>query len=215
MSRYSPITPALLAGKLAALLLERHSDRHPLRVALDAPDFVELAVLIDSIGAGIRAAGRPFAVLAAGGFYRDASLRLEYGKTDVQSFYAGWLDSTALQREVLLPLADNRSYLPELRDPLTNRSSRSAPVAVPSSAVLLVTGALLLGAGPDLDFDVLIHASLSRAARRRLVPADLEWTLPAYDRYDLDVDPAARADAVFRYDDPDHPALLIRATRRS
>jgi hypothetical protein len=143
-------------------------------------------------------------------FYRDASLRFEYGRTDLESFYAGWLDSAALQREVLRPLAtpDGARYLPALRDPATNRSARAEPVALPPSGVLLVCGELLLGAG--LDFDLAIHLAVSRAARKRQAPEELRWTLPAFDRYDLDADPVGSADVVVRYDDPAHPALSVR-----
>jgi hypothetical protein len=47
------------------------------------------------------------------------------------------------------------------------------------------------------------------AARRRLTPADRAWELPAFDRYDDEVDPAALADAVVLADHPDRPALLL------
>lgn len=208
MSRYSPVSPALLAKLLVCELLDRHPGQHPLRVGLDAPWFINMGPLLDSMGSGLRAAGRPIVVLDSRGFYRDASLRFEHGKTDVESYYTGWLDGTALQREVLHPLATTCSYLPGLRDPITNRSSRLAPAELPAEAVVLVTGELLLGAG--LAFDVVVHIDVSRQARRRLAPADLAWTLPAFDRYNLEVDPAGLADAVVRYDDPAHPALFIR-----
>jgi hypothetical protein len=71
-----------------------------------------------------------------------------------------------------------------------------------------VSGELLLGAG--LSFDLVIHLAVSRAARKRLVPDALRWTLPAYDRYDIDVDPVGLADVVIRYDDPNRPALAVR-----
>ena len=90
-------------------------------------------------------------------FYRDASLRWEYGKADVDSFYRGWLDTAALQREVLRPLAVDGSYLPSLRDPDSNRSTRAAPSTLPPAGVALVTGELLLGHG--LGFDVTVHVA--------------------------------------------------------
>jgi hypothetical protein len=109
---------------------------------------------------------------------------------------------------VLQPLAVDGSYLPSLRDPDSNRSTRAAPLTLPPAGVALVTGELLLGHG--LDFDVVVHVSVSRQARRRQTPAELRWTLPAHDRYELEVDPAGLADVVVRYDDPAHPALLVR-----
>jgi hypothetical protein len=208
VSRFTPITPELLADRLAALCAERHSGAAPLRVALDAPACADLTVPIRLLTAGLQAAGRPVAVLDATAFYRDASLRLEHGRTDVESFYQGWLDAAALRREVLDPVVERGQYLPSLRDPETNRSTRAKPEPLADSGVLLVHGELLLGAG--LPFDLTVHASVSRQARKRLTPADRQWALPAFDRYDLEVDPAGIADVVIRYDDARRPALLVR-----
>lgn len=209
--RFSPVSPRLLASRLAELCQDRHPGRHPLRVALDGPACADLTGPVLMLTEKLRAAGRPVALLDATTFYRDASLRLEYGRTDVESFYIGWLDTGALRREVLNPLAERGQYLPSLRDPATNRSTRAEPQPLAATGVLLVRGELLLGAG--LRFDLAVHAAVSRQARRRLTPPDLQWTLPAFDRYDLEIDPAGTADAVIRYDDPRHPALAVRAAR--
>ena len=208
MRHYAAITPELLAQRLIDLLIERHPGRHPLRVALDAPGWVESGPLIEALRTELPALGRPVALVRAGDFYRDASLRFEHGKTDVESFYTGWLDVAALQREVLTPLADGACYLPALRDPATNRATRAQPVPLAADGVLLVCGDLLLGAG--LSFDLVIHLAVSRAARKRLVPDERRWTLPAFDRYDIDVDPVGLADVVIRYDDPRHPAVSVQ-----
>jgi len=190
------------------LLRRRPADR-PLRVALDGPRCAGLAELAAQVAERLQALGSSTAVVVAQGFYRDASLRFEHGKTDVESFYSGWLDTAALQREVLRPLgASGGSYLPSLRDPATNRATRAEPVALADDGVLLVVGELLLGAG--LSFDVVLHADLSRQARKRRTPDEHHWTLPAFDRYDIDVDPAAWAHLLLRWDDPAHPALMIR-----
>jgi hypothetical protein len=207
--RYAAITPELLAQRLIELLIQRHPGRHPLRVALDAPGWVGSGPLVEALRTGLPAVGRPVGTVRACDFYRDASLRFEHGKTDVESFYTGWLDVAALQREVLSPLAtDGAHYLPALRDAATNRATRAQPVPLAAHGILLVSGELLLGAG--LSFDVVIHLAVSRAARKRLVPEDRRWTLPAFDRYDIDVDPVALADVVIRYDDPHHPAVSVR-----
>jgi hypothetical protein len=207
---YAAITPELLAQRLIDLLIERHPGRHPLRVALDAPGWVESGPLIEALRAGLPTLGRPVATVRASDFYRDASLRFEHGKTDVESFYTGWLDGAALEREVLRPLAgaDGARYLPALRDAATNRATRAQPVPLAAHGILLVWGELLLGAG--LSLDLVIHLAISRAARKRLVPDEWRWSLPAFDRYDIDVDPVGLADVVIRYDDPRHPALSVR-----
>jgi hypothetical protein len=78
---------------------------------------------------------------------------------------------------------------------------------MPDGGVLLVPGALLQGLG--LAFDVVVHLRMSPAARRRRTPPEQVWELPAFDRYDTDVDPAALADAVVLADHPDRPALVL------
>jgi hypothetical protein len=211
--RYAAIAPDSLGRQLIELLDNRHTGRHPLRVALDAPRCANLEQLIGALQVGLPAIGRPLGLVRATDFYRDASLRFEYGKTDVESFYSGWLDLAALRREVLIPVAaaEHPHFLPALRDPSTNRATRVEPVALATEGVLLVVGELLLGAG--LDFDVVVHISVSRSARKRLTSPEWRWTLPAFDRYDGDVDPASVADVVIRYDDPRRPAISIRVPR--
>jgi hypothetical protein len=148
-------------------------------------------------------------VVPATGFYRPASLRLEHGHTDPGARYSDWLDVGALAREVLNPVGPGGSatYLPVLWDVERDRAARSRPQPMPAGGVLLVPGALLQGVG--LPFDVVVHLRVGAAARRRLTPAEQAWELPAFDRYDDEVDPAGLADAVVLADHPDRPALLL------
>ena len=207
MRRFAPVSPDSFPQRLSDYLIRRHPGEHPLRVAFDAPDCCDVQPLVAIVGTSLTTLGHATAVVAADSFYRDASLRYEYGKQDVESYYSGWLDVAALQREVLQPLGPHgdRRYLPSLRDPATNRSTREQPGELPPSGVLVLHGSLLLGLG--LELDVAVHFNVSRQARRRLTAPDRAWTLPAYDRYDIDVDPSAVADLVVRYDDPRHPAV--------
>jgi hypothetical protein len=153
--------------------------------------------------------GRPAVVVPATGFYRPASLRLEHGRTDPDARYSDWLDAGALTREVLAPVGPGGSgaYLPVLWDLDRDRAARVRPRSAPPGGVLLVPGALLLGIG--LPFDVVVHLRMSPAARRRLTPAEQGWELPAFDRYDHEVDPAGLADAVVLADHPERPALVL------
>ncbi|MGX7679235.1 uridine kinase [Jatrophihabitans sp. DSM 45814] len=224
MTRFHPISPQHLVAQLVDLAISRHPGSHPLRFGFDAPRCAETSALVGGVAQGLIAAGTPAAIVQAGNFYRDASLRFEYGKTDLESFYSGWLDVNALQREVLVPLGggDGRSvlggdrpaaladstYLPSLRDPVTNRSSRAMPASLAANGVLLLSGELLLGIG--LTFDLTVHFWVSRQARIRRTAAEWAWTLPALDRYDIEVDPVSIADVVLRYDDPEHPAIFVR-----
>ena len=207
MRRFAPESAEALPTRLAHYLIDRHPRTHALRVALDAPVCVDTGPLALGVGAALAALGHEAAVIDTATFYRDASLRYEYGKRDVESYYSGWLDASALGREVVAPLGTdgNGGYLPSLRDPITNRATREPARRLPPSGVAILRGSLLLAV--DLNVDLAVHLNVSRQARRRLTTADWAWTLPAYDRYDIDVDPTARAQVVIRYDDPAHPAV--------
>jgi hypothetical protein len=202
---FTPVTAAELPDHLVAVICAR-TTTHPLRVALDGPPAARPQELAEALIDPLRVRGRPPGLVAAETFWRDASLRLEYGREDVEA-YSTWLDVDALRREVLDPLGPDGSghYLPSLRDPVSNRATRAPAVLAGPGAVVIVWGALLLGAG--LPFDLSIHLSTSPAARARRTAAEQAWTLPAFDRYDADVRPADWADVVVRVDDPRHPAL--------
>lgn len=98
-------------------------------------------------------------------------------------------------------------YLPVLWDLARDRAVHARPEPAPAGGVLLVPGTLLQGIG--LPFDVVIHLRVGPAARHRRTPADQAWALPAFDRYDDEVDPVALADAVVLADHADRPALLL------
>jgi hypothetical protein len=179
-------------------------------VAVDGPEFAAPGSLAAQLAERLPTEGRAAVVVPADGFYRPASVRLEHGRTDPDARYTDWLDVRALAREVLDPLGPDGSghYLPVLWDLERDRAARAGRVPMPPDGVLLVPGPLLQGVG--LAFDVVVHLRVTPAARRRLVPPDLAWALPAYDRYDEEVDPAALADAVVLADHPDRPALVLR-----
>jgi hypothetical protein len=101
----------------------------------------------------------------------------------------------------------NATYLPVLWDLERDRAARSRPRPMPPGGVLLVPGSLLQGVG--LAFDVVVHLRVGPAARQRLTPPEQAWELPAFDRYDDEVDPATLADAVVLADHPDRPALVL------
>jgi hypothetical protein len=174
------------------------------RVGIDGPAAAQPDSLAASMIEPLRALGRPAVHIPAATFWRDAALRLEFGHEDVEGFLS-WLDADALRREVLLPLVERGEYLPSLRDPVTNRSTREPVRTAEPSTVLLVSGELLLGLG--LPFDRVIHLAMSPAARARHTEPSLAWTLPAFENYDETVDPASLADVVIRLEDPRRPAV--------
>jgi hypothetical protein len=199
--RVQPVSPDAVADAVVARLLNR---RGVLRVAVDGPHWAGSHDLAAALLAPIRVAGRSAGLVHAECFWRDASLRFENGRQDVDAFRE-WMDAAALKREVLDRALEQSSYLPSLRDPITNRATREAPVPLPGEGVVVVAGPFLLGRG--LPFDASVHLSLTSGARRRGVPVDERWTLPAYDAYEAEVRPSEVAEIVVRYDDPRHPAL--------
>jgi hypothetical protein len=154
--------------------------------------------------------GRAAVVVPAAGFLRPASLRFEHGRTDPDARYTDWLDTGALAREVLdrVGPGGRGEYLPVLWDVERDRAARAGYRPMPPRGVLLVPGALLQGIG--LALDVVVHLRVAPAARRRRTPEEQAWELPAFDRYDEEVDPVALADAVVLADRPEHPALVLQ-----
>jgi hypothetical protein len=201
---YRPVDAASVGEHLAEWLVTVPVEGAALRVAVDGPPSAAPHDLAAALVATLLARGRRAAIVSADTFWRDASLRLEYGREDVDSFLT-WLDADALRREVLDPLGPRGDghYLPSLRHPASNRATREPRRRAEPGQVVIVAGALLLGAG--LPFDATIHLAMSSAARaRRTVEAE-QWTLLAFDRYDAEVAPAEIADVALRVNDPTHP----------
>lgn len=182
---------------------------HPLRVAIDGPCCADPEALAGAIAGLLRERGRAATVVAASSFWRDASVRLEHGRTDSDAYFEDWLDAGALTREVLGPLGPDgsRRYLSALRDPVSNRSARASYDVMPARGVLFVAGDLLLGRG--LDFDRTVHLALSAAALARRTEPAQQWTLAALERYERAVSPADVADFAVSWNDPARPALRL------
>ncbi|MET7684889.1 uridine kinase [Streptomyces sp. NPDC005423] len=206
--RLEAITWDRLGDLLAERLLELKPDdggSWP-RVAFDGAPAARPGDLAERVAEALRVRGRSSLVVGTEGFLRPASLRLEYGRQDVDAYYDGWLDTGALWREVFGPLepgGDGR-VLPDLWNPATDRATRSPYVQLPPGAVLVMHGSFLLRHW--FPFDLTAHVLLSPGALRRRTPETDHWTLPAFERYADETDPAATADLLVRADDPRHPA---------
>jgi hypothetical protein len=205
--RVRPVSLDRLVEELADTLTSREPDSR-LRVAVDGPPAADPGGLADALVGPLRLRGRPAVRVDTADFLRPASLRLEFGRDNPDSFYTGWLDESGLSREVLEPAGPGGSgrVLTRLWDAGRDRAARDPYHDLPPSAVLLISGPLLLGGG--LPFDFTVHLEMSAAALARRTPPGQGWTLPAYARYAGEVAPAAFADVVVRLDDPRRPALV-------
>ncbi|SDJ32548.1 hypothetical protein SAMN05444157_2832 [Frankineae bacterium MT45] len=204
---FSPIGASELVEELAGYLTRVTTPAAALRVAVDGAEATRSHELAQGLIDPLRRLSRPAIHIRDDSFWRDASLRLEYGHHDMQSYAEGWLDHGALRREVLEPLGAGGSgrFLPSLRDPVTNRMTRAATVTAAPGSIVIVSGALLIR--PDLEFDVIVHLAMSPGALARHTPPESAWTLPAFADYDAAVEPDVRADVVVRLEDPRRPAV--------
>lgn len=208
-----PTTHDALVDRIADAATTLDAGAGAVRVAVDGPPWSGLD-LAAALPVALLARGRTSYVVDAADFLRPASVRLERGRDDADAFYEDWIDVAALRREVLDPLGPggSRRILPTLWDAETDRATRADYVAVPAGAVVVVRGWFLLGGG--LPFDLTVHVALGPAARRRRAPVrDAARELPAWERYDAEVQPASWADLVVRADDPARPALVDRLAR--
>lgn len=204
--RFQPVSPEKLLVELADAIAGRPADRRVV-VLVDGAPAARPGELADALVGPVRLRGRPVLRLSAGDFLRPASMRYERGRTDPDSRYDDWLDLSGLTREVFEPLAPGGSgrVLPSLWDAQADRASRARYVDVPINGVVLVDGSLLLGRAPRPD--IAVHLYLGAGALERGTSAEDRWTLPAFARYQREIDPPALADVVVRMDDPRHPAM--------
>jgi hypothetical protein len=193
--------------ELTDQILSRDSDCR-VRVGIDGPAAAAPDRLADALVGPLRAGGRATVRVSTADFLRPASLRLEFGRQNPDSYYIGWFDEPGLAREVLDPAGPDGSgrIVTRLWNAGTDRAAREPYQDLPPGAVIVVSGPLLLGGG--LVFDFTVHLEMSPAALRRRTPPDEQWTLPAFERYAEEVVPASFADMVVRTDDLQRPAIV-------
>ncbi len=200
MPTYRPITPDGLVDTCVALFAS-----HPDVVigGIDGAPAADPGRLAELVAAALRASGRAAAVVHLGDYIRPASVRLEYGHADTESFRTMWFDYSALDREVIIAVHRSGVWLPRLWDEQTDRSPRDRPRTAAADQVLIVAGPMLLGRG--LSLAPTVRLEMSAAALRRATPAESAWTVDAI------VEHADRGDDVpdliVRYEHADRPAI--------
>lgn len=170
------------------------------------------AALADAVAARLVGLGLAVARVRQEDFCLPRSQRLEHGRDDPDALYDHWYDDAALRREVLdrlgRPHPDGLSWLPSLRDPVSDRSTRVPRRPATPGTVAVVDGRFLLRWELTDAFDVTVHLDTTPAAQcRRLDGDEQARALPSWQRYLEQAAPAARADFVVRYDHPARPAL--------
>lgn len=203
--QYRSLTPDRLAGELAVAIDRRSEPRT--RIGFDGPVEIGAADLADEVAERLRERGRPVIRAGTAWWWRPASLRLEWGHTDVDMLLSGWVDQRALRRELLDPVAAGppARYLTRLRDPNTDRAVRQAAEPVAPGSVVLLDGPFLLTDPAGLD--AVVHLQVSAGTLRRVLPPARQWWVEAFARYRQDQAPADRAAAVIAFDHPAAPAI--------
>jgi hypothetical protein len=203
--RFVPLTPARLAADLAKWVGDLGPARP--RIGFDGPIEVGTAGLADAVAAELPASGRSAVRVSTSWWWRPASLRLEFGRTDVDMLLGGWVDDAALRRELLDPFGPGGTgrILRRLRDPVTDRSIREDRIPVGGQDVLLIDGPFLRTGG--LPLDAVVHIQVSTNTLARSLPADRQWWSAAFDRYLTEDQPVEQAAAIVAYDHPAAPAI--------
>lgn len=203
--RFTPLTPSRLARELARWIDSLTLD-HPV-VGFDGAGEIGAGDLADAVAGELLTLGRVSIRASTPWWWRPASLRLEYGRTDIDMLLAGWVDVKSLRRELLDPLGPGGSgqYLRRLRDPVTDRSVREPRRAVADRAVLLLDGPFLQATGIPLDG--LVYLQVTPGTLARALPPDRQWWVDALRSYLEQDRPGDAATAVVAYDHPAAPAI--------
>lgn len=180
------------------------------RVGVDAADPADSGRLADAVTTRLRAGGRAVARVAAGDFGHRRSVRLEYGPADVDAAYERAVDSAALRREVLDPLADpgRLHWLPKLWDSAVDRPARERRHTAVAGTVAVVDGPYLLRWELSGGFDLVVHLSLAPVTLARRFGGVDDPRPAAWARYVDECEPVGRADLVVKYDHHPRPAVL-------
>ena len=202
--RIQPVTTAALVERIVQRVTA-HAGR--VRVLVDGAPPTRPDELADALVDPLRARGRPVVRVHAEDFLRPASVRFEHGRDDPDAYLEDRLDLRALGREVLDPFVTTGRYLPTLWDATRDRATRAGYAEAAAGAVLVLDGCLLLGRW--LDAELAVHLTVRPSTLARRTPEGERWVLPAFARYQEEMEPTQVADVVVHVDDPRHPAIEV------
>ncbi|GAB3687890.1 nucleoside/nucleotide kinase family protein [Angustibacter aerolatus] len=186
-----------------------------MRVGVDGAVPGDAAALADDVHDRLRALGLPTARVRQRDFWLPRSQRLELGADDPDARWERWQDDAALRREVLDPLGPGggMQWLPTLRDPSTDRSTRAPRRPAAPGTVVVVDGRFLLRWETADAFDAVVHLRTAGATQRRRLheqedAVEAAAAPPSWQRYLDETWPEQRAWLVVRHDHPARPAVL-------
>ncbi|WP_299574510.1 hypothetical protein [uncultured Williamsia sp.] len=199
--RYRPLSPDGLVEACVDAVDELPGRRV---VAVDGPDAADPVALAETIALRLRVGGRAADVVDLHHWLRPASTRMEWGRTDAESYRTVWFDLAAIGREVIDGLRSTGEWLPRLWDPQRDRSFRDVPSPAGPDQVVLLAGPMLVGSALDIDLTVALR--MTAGALRRRTPEDGHWTIAPLLAHEDETGPA---DIEVRWDHPDRPAVRV------
>jgi uridine kinase len=186
-------------------------------VAIDGPDAAGKTTLADAVAAAL-----PGSVVRASvdGFHNPSRVRRRAGELSAEGYYSDAFDLTSLAQQLLDPFSSGAKRVrTQVFDVASDRPSETAPVVVPTDAVLVVDGVFLLRprlrdwwtlsvylqVAPQVSFERgLARDGGSPELRRRY----LERYLPAQEMYRMMADPVGKAHVVVDNTDVNEPSVL-------
>lgn len=199
--RYRPLSPDGLVDACLDAVAALPGRRV---VAIDGADAADPVTLAETIARRLRAAGRAADVVDLHHWLRPASTRMEWGRTDAESYRTAWFDLAAVGREVVESLHTRGEWLPRLWDPRSDRSFRDLPASAGPDQVVVLAGPMLVGGGLDVDLTVALR--MTEGALHRRTPEDEHWTIAPLL---AQADDSGQADIEVRWDHPDRPAVRV------
>lgn len=201
-------TIAAVADRIVSLRLA-----HPVRVAVDGRTASGKTTFADELACAISGAGKTVIRASVDGFHRPAKVRHRQGRLSPDGYYEDARDLNAIRKLLLEPLGPDGDgcYVTQTFDLKRDRPVEPEVEQAEEDAVLIVDGTFLQR--PELrsawDFVIFLNV-LEDEARRRGVnrdcvalggPAAASEVYsrrygPAFSRYELECNPADRADVV-------------------
>ncbi len=202
---------------------------HPLRVAIDGVDAAGKTMLADEMAPRIESQGWPVIRASIDGFHHPRAKRYRQGSDSPQGYYQDSFDTSALLRELLIPLGPggNKKYRSSVFDYRTDAPAVEPKLETSTDAILLFDGVFLLRPVLVNHWDLRIFVnvdfeiSVPRAVRRDLLNglgeskeaiSERYWQryVPGQRLYFKEAKPKQQADVIFDNNQLEAPAIIVK-----